>query len=298
MTSDWQDYLATHGARFDNGQIVDFGDPARELSAAREATVLCPLTHLAAFECTGNDAQTFLHNQLTSDVNHLGADAAQYAGWCSPKGRMLVSFILSRNTNGFLGLLSADLLAFTLKRLQMYVLRSKVSIVDRSAEFNCLGVSGPQAEAALQSAGLPVPTGPMSTASSATTKVIRLDELRFVIIADSATASTVWESLSKNAVPAGAPAWCWLDIQAGIPIIAEATKEAFVPQMVKWRQLSQRLLSRAGSSGPYPVPRQGQTASLSFSRRWQRCRRWGGLPRCRLDGATALRNHRQHRPLP
>lgn len=237
MTPDWQEYLAANGARFDNGQIVDFGDPARELSAAREATVLCPLTHLAAFECTGNDARTFLHNQLTSDVNHLGADVAQYAAWCSPKGRMLVSFILSRNANGFLGLLSADLLAFTLKRLQMYVLRSKVNVLDRSPDFQCLGLSGPHAEAALQRAGLPLPAGPMSTASSAETTVIRLDERRFIIIADSATAATVWESLSKNAVPAGAPAWCWLDIQAGIPIIAEATKEAFVPQMVNFDKI-------------------------------------------------------------
>ncbi len=237
MTPDWQDYLAAQGARFDNGQIVDFGDPARELSAAREATVLCPLTHLAPFECTGNDAPTFLHNQLTSDVNHLGTDAAQYAAWCSPKGRMLVSFILCRNENGYLGLLSADLLAFTLKRLQMYVLRSKVSIVDRSADLLCLGVSGPQAEAALQRAGLPVPKGSMHTASNATSTVIRIDEPRFIILAARATVPSVWEALSQNAVPAGMPAWRWLDIQAGIPLISEATKEAFVPQMVNYDKI-------------------------------------------------------------
>ena len=237
MTPDWQTYLAARGAQFDNEQIVDFGDQSGELSAAREATVLCPLTHLAPFECSGEDAQTFLHNQLTSDVNHLGKDTAQYAAWCSPKGRMLASFILSRNDNGYLGLLSADLRTFILKRLQMYVLRSKVKIVDRSSDLQCLGVAGPKAEAALLQAGLPMPTALMNTASNAKTTVIRLDEGRFIIITNSATAPSVWESLAQIAVPTGVPAWLWLDIQAGTPLVTEATKEAFVPQMVNYDKI-------------------------------------------------------------
>ncbi len=237
MTPDWQNYLAARGAHFDNEWIIDFGDQAAELSAAREATILCPLMHLAPFECSGEDAQTFLHNQLTSDVNHLGKDTAQYAAWCSPKGRMLASFILSRNDNGYLGLLSADLRTFILKRLQMYVLRSKVKIVDRSSDLQCLGVAGPQAEAALLQAGLPMPTALMNTASNAKTTVIRLDEGRFIIITNSATAPSVWESLAQIAVPTGVPAWLWLDIQAGTPFVTEATKEAFVPQMVNYDKI-------------------------------------------------------------
>ena len=237
MTPDWQNYLAARGAHFDNEWIIDFGDQAAELSAAREATILCPLMHLAPFECSGEDAQTFLHNQLTSDVNHLGKDAAQYAAWCSPKGRMLASFILSRNDNGYLGLLSADLRTFILKRLQMYVLRSKVKIVDRSSDLQCLGVAGPKAEAALLQAGLPMPTALMNTASNAKTTVIRLDEGRFIIIANSATAPSVWEPLAQIAVPTGVPAWLWLDIQAGTPFVTEATKEAFVPQMVNYDKI-------------------------------------------------------------
>ena len=237
MTPDWQNYLAARGAHFDNEWIIDFGDQAAELSAAREATILCPLMHLAPFECSGEDAQTFLHNQLTSDVNHLGKDTAQYAAWCSPKGRMLASFILSRNDNGYLGLLSADLRTFILKRLQMYVLRSKVKIVDRSSDLQCLGVAGPKAEAALLQAGLPMPTALMNTASNAKTTVIRLDEGRFIIITNSATAPSVWESLAQIAVPTGVPAWLWLDIQAGTPLVTEATKEAFVPQMVNYDKI-------------------------------------------------------------
>ncbi|MDR1660705.1 MAG: hypothetical protein LBR94_10315, partial [Desulfovibrio sp.] len=37
--------------------------------------------------------------------------------------------------------------------------------------------------------------------------------------------------------PAGAPVWQWLDIAAGIPRIAAATCEAFVPQMANFDRI-------------------------------------------------------------
>ena len=237
MTSDWQSYLAARGARFNEGNIPDFGDQRRELLAARDATVVCPLTHLGAFECSGDDAQAFLHNQFTSDVNHLESGAAQYAAWCSPKGRMLASFILWRDDSGIRGLVSADLLAPILKRLHIYVFRSKVKIVDLSPDVQCIGLSGPNAETALQKAGLAVSSVPMLTTSNPAATVIRLDEKRFIIVARSESAPSLWESLSQTATPAGAAAWLWLDIQAGIPGITEATKESFIPQMINFDKI-------------------------------------------------------------
>lgn len=87
MNPDWQKFLGTHGACIVDGKVSDFGDLAAELVAARYATILTPLTHLGLIECTGDDAKTFLQNQLTSDVNHLENNAAQHSSWCSPKGR-------------------------------------------------------------------------------------------------------------------------------------------------------------------------------------------------------------------
>ena len=113
MNNEWQAFLEKNGARCENGLISDFGHPAEELAAARDATVIAPLAHLALFECAGEDAKSFLHNQLTSDVNHLEAASAQHAAWCSAKGRMLASFVLYRQATAYRALLSADLLAET-----------------------------------------------------------------------------------------------------------------------------------------------------------------------------------------
>lgn len=237
MNALWQEFLGAAGARFDNGVLADFGDASGELHAARDATVLAPLSHLGLIECAGEDAKDFLHNQVTSDINHLASDAAQHSAWCSAKGRMLASFLVSRNGPAYRLRLSADLVPAILKRLQMFVLRSKVSVADASATHALLGLSGPQAEAALRAAALPVPLQALEAAAFTAGQVIRLDDARFEIIVANEAAGELWRQLVAHARPVATPAWRWLDIQAGIPLITEATREEFVPQMANFEQI-------------------------------------------------------------
>ncbi|MDR0439464.1 MAG: folate-binding protein [Candidatus Accumulibacter sp.] len=223
MNMGWQNILDAQEARF--------GDPESELTAARDATIIAPLTQFGLIGCVGDDAGTFLHNQLTSDVNHLEATSAQYAAWCSAKGRMLASLLLFRRDTEYLALLSADLREFIEKRLKIYVLRSKVSLIDRSADYGIIGISGPRAIDALGNAGLEAPTIVLGTSAFADASVVRLDETRYLTIVANDAVGRVWEKLSELAVPVGTPVWQWLDIRAGIPWIVDATQEAFVPQM-------------------------------------------------------------------
>ncbi len=237
MNSCWQDFLGASGARIENGLVTDFGNLSAERIAARDATVLVPLLHLGLIECTGDDVTPFLQNQVTSDVNHLAPNAVQHSAWCSAKGRMLVSFLLYRQNADFRALLSSDLVADTQKRLQIFVLRSKVKIADLSTDYAVMGLSGPQAEAILQNADLAFPENALESKISASTTVIRLDQQRFIIIADNKTALTLWNKLSLQALPVGTPVWHWLEITAGIPLITAATKEEFVPQMANFDQI-------------------------------------------------------------
>lgn len=232
MNADWQACLDALGARIDGNIVRDFGDPAGELIAARDATVIAPLASLALIGCSGPDAKTFLHKQLTSDVDRLAAAAAQYAAWCSPKGRMLASFVLFRRDVDYLALLPDEQREFVLKRLQIYVLRSKVVIEDRSVDHEIVGVSGPGAVAALQNAGLRAPPAALGASEFADGSVVRLNGARYLVAVARGAAARIWRALSMVAVPAGAPVWQWLDIAEGIPWIGEATREAFVPQMV------------------------------------------------------------------
>lgn len=237
MNSIWQDILGSSGAHIENGLLNDFGDAATELAAAATTTIVAPLAHLGVIRVSGPEATTFLHHQLTSDVKHLASDAAQYSAWCSAKGRMLASFLIFRVGPDYQLQLSADLLPAIHKRLQMFVLRSKVSIVDPSGDCVLIGIAGPQAEAVLQTVMLPIPASPLNTAVFAAGAVIRLDGHRFEILVHCDAAPTLWQELRTQARPVGTAVWQWLDIQAGVPLISERTREEFVPQMANFEQL-------------------------------------------------------------
>ena len=239
MNPHWRSFLESAEGLFDGDstELISFGDAAGELQTAKQNTVVVPLTHLALIEATGEDAKSFLHNQLTSDVNHLGNGQAQHAGWCTAKGRMQASFLTWQQDGRYFLAFSADLQEATQKRLQMFILRAKVKLSALTDSTIMLGISGPQANEALADAGLPCPSTQLASAQQDETTVIRLDASRLIVIAPEAAMAALWQKLSIKARPAGIPAWRWLDIQAAFPLVTLATKEEFVPQMADFEKI-------------------------------------------------------------
>jgi tRNA-modifying protein YgfZ len=177
-----------------------------------------PLADQGLIRASGEDAAAFLHNLLTNDINHLAAGQARHAGLCSPKGRMIASFLIWREGGDFLLQLSADILPGILKKLSMYVLRSKVKLADVSGERTLLGVVG----------GDLGPAEPMTSAPCAGGTAIRLDTGRCVLALSAGQPQL-------ELPPAGhLEDWHLAEIRAGIPRIVAATQEAFVPQMVNY----------------------------------------------------------------
>ena len=52
--------------------------------------VLLKQTGLLSLE--GDDAVSFIHGQLSNDIDHLGSNQARLAAYCNPQGRMLALF--------------------------------------------------------------------------------------------------------------------------------------------------------------------------------------------------------------
>jgi len=239
MNPNWRSFLESTEAVFDGAtdEILNFGDAAGELQAARNQTVVVPLTHLALIEAVGEDAKSFLHSQFTSDINHLGGDQVQHSAWCTAKGRMQASFLAWRDGDAYQLALAADLEAASLKRLQMFVLRAKVKLAALSDSRVLLGIAGPQAAEALADAALPCPAALLTTASSGSVKVILLEASRYIVSIPQEDVAALWQKLTLKARPAGLPVWRWLDVQAGFPLVTAATKEEFVPQMADFEKL-------------------------------------------------------------
>jgi len=232
MNSDWLQALQATGAHIDTGLVTDFGDAEGELRAAQSGSVLADASHLAVLDFTGADAKTFLHGQLTCDVNSLAIGAGTLGGYCSPVGRLLASFILLRMADGYRMVLAQDIAEQTRKRLSQYVLRAKVGVADRSQELASFGVAGPAASSALAALLGEIPSRPYALLSSADgVGAIRLSEQRILVVGASERARTLQAELSVALRPVGSPCWQWLDIAHGLPWISERTREAFVPQM-------------------------------------------------------------------
>jgi hypothetical protein len=246
MNPRWRDHLLTKSVRIADGRVTDFGQPAAELAAAASGTVLCDLSHLGLIRFEGEDSTAFLQGQLTCDLREIRGRAL-HGGYCSPKGRLLATFLLWQTDGGYFMQLPAEMREAIQRRLSMFVLRARVKPGDAGDGLIRLGIAGPSAGAALAALGN-LPEAPLALARCGAVTVIRLDASRFELIASPDEAPVLWDRLAPRATPAGAPCWEWLEIRAGIPAVAPATQEQFVPQMAN--------LDRIGgvsfSKGCYP----------------------------------------------
>lgn len=195
-------------------------------------TTLNSLDQLGLIAFAGEDAQAFLHAQLTSDVSSLAPNQSQYSGYCTAKGRLLASLLLWRTEQGFYVQLPSPLREPIQKQVSKYILRSKVKARDAGGEFVGLGVAGESAEAGLRQLFGNVPRADHDVARHDDITIIRLPVGRFEIVAPHEKAAAVRDALAADAQAAGPEYWDWLDIRAGIPVITPATQEEFVPQMV------------------------------------------------------------------
>ena len=63
-------------------------------TAPAELNGVAKLSHLGLIKIEGEDAAKFIHGQLTHDFSLLDVNHARLAAFCSPKGRMLASFVV------------------------------------------------------------------------------------------------------------------------------------------------------------------------------------------------------------
>ena len=231
MNPDWQNFLQQQRAHLQDGTVQHFGDPAGELIATQNGTVLCDLGQFGTLRVAGDDAQSFLQNLFSSDVKAVNATQAQPGSFNTAKGRMLATFLIWQTGSDYFLHLPRSLCPALQKKLSMYVLRAKVKISDASDETICLGLSGTDAAALVQESFGSVPQGAMQAGQHDKTSVIRCGVQRFQINTTPQHAIDLWRKLGARAHPAGSPCWDWLNIREGIPVIMPATQEQFVPQM-------------------------------------------------------------------
>lgn len=226
MNQAWLDFLLQEGLA---PHHEDFGSRENELAAP---TTLTPLLDSALIRATGEDNAAFLHNLMTNDVTGIPADGMRTAGFCTPKGRLLATFTLWHEGADLWLMTAADVQPAMLKRLSMYILRSKAKLHDGTDRV-LIGLAGAQAATAVQSLEATLPA-PQQVSTFAHGQILGLAPDRFILTIAVDQAPAVWASLKQYATPAGLNAWRRGDIAAGRPRVVAATQEQFIPQMINF----------------------------------------------------------------
>lgn len=231
MNSVWYSFLQKHNAVIENDCVSHYGNASAELKSTCSNTVIADLSHFGLIHFSGEDASVFLQGQLSCDVRKIDHCTAQYGCCCTPKGRMLASFLIWQDSSGYLMQIPMPLLITLEKRLSMYVLRSKVRLNNDSDAFVRIGIAGNRASEVVEKILGATPDPFLGVINSMYGSILCLTENRFEVVTTPEHAPKLWERLRKHAIPVGRLCWDWLEIKAGIPVITSATQEQFVPQM-------------------------------------------------------------------
>jgi tRNA-modifying protein YgfZ len=190
----------------------------------------------------GDDAASFLQNQLTNSVLGLtavaspaiasGPDAVRLVGYCSPKGRLIASawlglFSKADGTSYFGLFISKDIAASTAKRLGMFVLRSKVTVKDVTNSLAITGycTSGTLDTLEVDKTAILLQLPDVMTAGVAMQRVL----IAQPITSDQASVKATSEDAQIL--------WRSLEVMSAIPRIVAATQDQFVPQMVNFESV-------------------------------------------------------------
>jgi folate-binding protein YgfZ len=236
INTDWLEFLKQQNAHVSDTQVVEYFDNTKdnERRAATSGDVLCELTQLGYIKVSGEEAQSFLQNQLSNDINQVSPEHSQLNAYCNAKGRALALFRVIQFNRAYYLQMPVEVIETTLKRLQMFVLRSKVTLEDASDQLITCGLSGPNATTLLRALVDEVPEqlDQCSFHDGIGITRVRGQHPRYLIYGDYQHITSAWNRLKEGATVCSHHAWSFLDIHAGVPQLYAANVEAFVPQMM------------------------------------------------------------------
>jgi folate-binding protein YgfZ len=195
-----------------------------------DSAFFCMLSHEGVIAVRGPDASKFLQGQVTCNLNYLSDSNASLGARCTPKGRMVSSFRIVSEGDGYLLALASDLLEAQLADLKKYAVFSKSTLSDESAEWLRLGLN--DADEVLGELGLMLPTEADGVARAENLLAIRLPDGRVELWVRQAISREVLQQIQAKLAEQPLNTWLLAQIRAGIGQVQGATRELFIPQMI------------------------------------------------------------------
>lgn len=171
---------------------------------------------------SGADAKDFIQNQFSNDITLTTDNKSQISSYNSPKGRVYATFRVVQSENAYLLITTRDQLAFLVKRLSMFVMRSAVKIEDASNDYSLSGIDKAENIATDKPADLHMVAQNEGHICICVQDDDKQQRFIYLSAPDLATADST-ETLQD---------WLLKDIYAGIPHILSGAEEEFVAQML------------------------------------------------------------------
>jgi len=220
---DWKLFLSENNTEFKNINNIK-----------SSAEMLFDLSDQGLIKVSGEDAESFLQNQLTNDIRNVTETTHQASAWCSPKGRIIANFQIFMSDGSYVLAVATDLIEYVIKKLRMYVMMSKVTVEDVTRSMVHFGYTGD-----LKKIIGNAPSASNQTLQYNNLSILRLadNESRYEIFGDVfniSDAKQLWKQCAADAIAVDSNGWSYLNIASGLPNISEASSEAWVPQMVNY----------------------------------------------------------------
>lgn len=198
------------------------------------------LSHYGILSILGADASKFLQGQVTCDVNSVSNDQSKCGSYCTPKGRMLTSFLMAQAGSGhYLLRMRRPLVEHTLSVFSKYIVFSKAEQTNANEDYSIIGLYGPDAKARILKAFGKSPSSRYNSIVNNGNIAIQLDDdgLMFECYVAQLELSDIWSILSTGIDVLDASLWELLAIRLGIGDVCLETTDMFIPQMLNYQHI-------------------------------------------------------------
>jgi len=194
------------------------------------------LDHYGFLAIEGADTAKFLQGQTTCDLDKVSDECSQLGAFCTPKGRMISSFLIACDPHHHLLRMRLDLVANTVEAISKYIAFSKATQRNASEDYTAIGLSGADTATTLKGLFGTLPEGEGGAINCNGAVVVQLDKSASVFECWIPTEQLpdLWPQLSSAHMLTSAQYWQLAVIRQGLAEVSAATAELFVPQMLNY----------------------------------------------------------------
>ncbi|PLA74978.1 folate-binding protein [Hydrogenovibrio sp. SC-1] len=246
MNADWKSFLTELGAQFnDQNEITTFGQPDIERFMIKNGPVIASLAHQALIKVSGQDAFTFLQGQLSNDLSQVTDHQAQLTSYCEPQGKVLATLTIFKQNDNFYLTFDGSLAETIFKRLNMFKMRSDVSLENLSDEWVQMAYAGEFADLDVQrllstKIKNTYEVQPLESADLSNITAVKIPGPYhcYQFFGPVEQCKLLWQQLKNNGEYTNNQDWKLTQIVSGQPQVNHATSNEFIAQFLNLDKLN------------------------------------------------------------